>query len=167
VVVFDANMLIALVSPKTSKDDRARLEYLVKTLSDSGTYVGVPTPAYAEFFVDAAQATSPVLHALKKKEALRVLPLDERCAIEAALLTRNALASPGGKRGASRKVWQHIKVDLQIVAIAKANNAAAIYSDDSDLRTQAKTYGLNAFALAELPLPPESRQPDLPFVKGE
>ena len=161
-VIFDANMLIALVSEKTSEDSRARLEYLVKMLTDSGTYVGIPTPAYAEFFVDAEQATSATLAALKKKHAIQILAFDERAAIEAAFITR-AERGPGKKRGGSKKTWQEVKFDRQIIAIAKVNNATAIYSGDSDLRTQARKYGIEAYDLDEIDLPPESKQQKLPL----
>jgi hypothetical protein len=156
-------MLIALVSEKTTEDDRLRLEYLVKTLSEAGTYVGIPTPAYSEFFVDADQATSPVLAVLRKKQAIQILPFDEKAAIEAGLITRLERAA-GKKRAGSRKTWQEIKFDRQILAIAKANNAAAIYSGDGDLRTQARKYGIAAFDIDDLDLPPESKQQKLPLV---
>lgn len=168
-VVFDANMLIALVSERTSADNRARLDHLVKTLSDDGTYVGIPTPAYAEFFVDGDQATSPVLATLRRKHWIQVLPFDERAAIEAAMITRAERGTKTGKRGASKKSWQEVKFDRQIIAIAKVNNASAIYSDDEDLRIQARKYGVDAHELGDLALPPEARQGklDLPKAGGK
>ena len=162
-VIFDANMLVALVSERTSADDKARLDQVVKTLSEDGAYVGIPTPAFAEFFVDADQATSPALAALRRKHWIQVLPFDERAAIEAALITRTERATPVGKRGTSKKTWQQIKVDRQILAIAKVNNASAIYTEDDDLRIQASKLGITAFAIKDIPLPPEARQSKLPL----
>jgi predicted nucleic acid-binding protein len=158
VVVFDANMLIALVSPDTPPEHRSRLNHLVNTLGEARSYVGIPAPAFSEFMVDSEQATSEVLAALRRKQWIRFLPLDEKAAIEAAFIARSVIARSGKKRGASKKTWQQIKVDRQIVAIAKANGADAVYSDDAELRTEARSYGIQAHALIEIPLPPEEKQ---------
>lgn len=159
-------MLIAVVAEDTDPDDRARLDRLIKDLADARSYVGLPTPALAEFLVDAEQATSDIYTTLRRKNAIRVLPFDEKAAFEAAIIAR-AVRQSVPKRGRGAKTGQQVKVDRQIVAIAKSANAEAIYSDDEGLRREAQTFGVPAFALRDLPLPPEARQRPLPFKSTE
>ena len=160
-VIFDTNMLIALVADDTSPDDRARLNGLIKDLSDAKTFVGFPTPALAEFLVDAKQATSEVYSTLRRRNAIRILPFDEKAAVEAALIAR-AVRQSRQRRGAG-KTAQQVKVDRQIVAIAKSSGATHIYSDDGALRNEARTFGILASSLSDIPLPMEARQHPLNF----
>lgn len=53
-----------------------------------------------------------------------------------------------------------MKFDRQIVAIAKANSAAAIYSDDAGLVALAKDEKLKTISVADLEIPPEMAQTD-------
>lgn len=159
-VVFDTNVLIALVSEDTLADDKARLDGLIKDLAGAKTYVGIPTPALAEFLVDAKQATSDIYAVLRRRNSIRILAFDERAAVEAALIARAAQGSKP-KRGARTK--QEVKIDRQIVAVAKVNGATAIYSDDEGLRREAQSLGIQAHAVADIPLPAEALQRPLDF----
>lgn len=160
-VVFDTNMLIALVAEDTSPEDRARLDGLVKELAEAKTYIGIPTPALAEFWVDAEQATSELFKALHRKNTIRFLPFDEKAAFEAALIARSVRESRQAMRGSSTRTAQQVKVDRQIVAIAKVAGAKALYSDDDGLRKEAQSLGIEAFALSEIKLPASARQQPL------
>jgi hypothetical protein len=51
----------------------------------------------------------------------------------------------------------------QIVAIAAVEGARAVYSDDTALRGYAIEAGMEAYQLADLPLPPENPQQALAF----
>ena len=51
-----------------------------------------------------------------------------------------------------------IKFDRQIVAIAKAEGAHSVYSDDDDVHSYAQRAGLKVFRTADLDLPPENPQ---------
>ncbi len=53
-----------------------------------------------------------------------------------------------------------IKFDRQIVAIARANGAAAIYTNDANLTRFASKQHIDTVALWDLTLPPEDRQLD-------
>lgn len=165
-VVFDTNMLIALVAEDTEADDRARLDGLIKQLVEAKTYVGIPTPALAEFMVDAEQATSDIYTTLRRRNAVRILPFDERAAVEAAIIAR-AVRQQRGRRGRGSKTAQQVKIDRQIVAIAKAAGADALYSDDDALRREAQSFGVPAYALTDIPLPAEARQRPLVFSPPE
>ena len=79
-------------------------------------------------------------------------------------MTRAAIAS-GGKKGESSKAsWAKVKYDRQIVAIAKVAQATAIYSDDDDVKSIGKSVGIPVISFAELPLPPEAAQKELPLA---
>ena len=51
-----------------------------------------------------------------------------------------------------------IKFDRQIVAIAKAEGAHTVYSDDKDVHSYASRAGLKAYRTVDLDLPPEDPQ---------
>lgn len=94
----------------------------------------------------------------------RIESFDTRAAIEVAAMTRSAIDSKA-KRGASDSTWAKIKYDRQIVAIAKVNQANLIYSDDRDIRAIATQAGIAVVGLADLQLPPESAQHELPLIR--
>jgi hypothetical protein len=77
-------------------------------------------------------------------------------------MTRSALAT-GSKRGESDQPWSKVKFDRQIVAIARVVQATTIYTDDENLAATAKAVGIQSIGLAELTLPAETAQGQLPF----
>lgn len=163
-VIIDANVLIALVSKKTHPDDLARLEGLLVDVSKTKSHIGIPTPALAEFLVRTDAATQGVFSALERKSAVRVLPFDKKAAYECAQLDR-AAREKGNKRGsATGSAYQKVKVDRQIVAIAKAVGATAIISDDAGLRSVGKDAGLLVRPVCDLPIPESARQHALDLV---
>ena len=52
-VVFDAGILIKLLDPRTSDDQRSKLDYLIARLQKTKTKILIPTPAWSEFYVKA------------------------------------------------------------------------------------------------------------------
>jgi hypothetical protein len=56
-----------------------------------------------------------------------------------------------------------MKFDRQIVAIAKVTGATTINSDNRQLPTFAEQQGLIVVGLADLPMPPAAREPELPL----
>jgi hypothetical protein len=66
-------------------------------------------------------------------------------------------------RGRSYSPWQKVKIDRQIIAIARSEQASRIYSTDEDLRKISNLEGIKAFDLSDMQLPPDKMQPDLPF----
>ena len=63
-----------------------------------------------------------------------------RCAIECADLIKAAKAEGDKKSGVKGK-WQHLKIDYQIVAIAKVYGATMLYTDDKDQAVFARKAG--------------------------
>jgi hypothetical protein len=107
-----------------------------------------------------------IVEQINKLSVFRIEPLDTRAAIEVAAMTRATLDGPSkNKRGAVTAPWTKIKYDRQIVAIAKVARATTIYSDDQDIRgiAEAAAEHIRVIGLADLPLPEETRQGELPF----
>ena len=53
VVVVDANFLVAMVSPKTTSDDKARIAFLLEQIEQARSKLVIPMPAVAEYLVGA------------------------------------------------------------------------------------------------------------------
>ena len=77
-------------------------------------------------------------------------------------MTRTAMAS-GKKKQSPQATWAKLKYDRQIVAIAKVVGASAIYSDDKDIRILAADAGIPVVGIADLELPSEKAQMNLPY----
>jgi hypothetical protein len=172
-VVLDATMLMVLFRPdaggptdskgKPVSDAKERVEYFVKQLEEARAKIIIPTPALSEILVRAgAQASQDIIEEINRSAVFRIESFDTRAAIEVAALTRTAIAE-GDKKARSTAPWDKVKYDRQIVAIAKVAEATAIYSDDKGIRSIAKSVDIPVISFAELPLPPETAQKELPL----
>ena len=83
-----------------------------------------------------------------------------KAAIEAAESQRRALDT-GDKKSGATGTWQKVKVDRQIVAIAKVHGVDELYSDDDDVRRLAESDSVPVKGVADLPLPPVDPQAPL------
>ena len=171
-VVLDATMLMILFRPDAGgptdskgqpvSDAKERVDYFVKQLEAAKTKIIVPTPALSEILVrTGAEASQRIVDEITRSAVFRIEPFDTKAAIEVAAMTRTAIGA--GKKPASSAPWQKVKYDRQIVAIAKVAQATAIYSDDDDIRAIAKSVDIPVISFAELPLPPETAQKELPL----
>lgn len=161
VAAFDNNVLCLLLHPdadvpsdpstgKPVSRAKDRMSYLVEQFREAGSRILIPTPVLAEFLTFAAPDYLAVINSSSHFE---IAPFDQRAAIEVARAIQKAKAGPGKKLGIDAK-WQKIKVDWQIAAIAKIGGAGTLYTTDSDLRTIAAEFKVNAVHVADLPLPP-------------
>lgn len=173
-VVFDTSVLLLTLDPDAGcpldpntnaplEKARERIEYLIATLSAAKETIIIPTPVLSELMVYAGEAGPKWLQFFNETAAFRVASFDQKAAIEAAISIRDSLNRGGLKidaldPGVSRG---KVKFDRQIVAIAKAEGAGAIYSDDDDIVKYARDAGLNAYRTADLDLPPEDPQQSL------
>ena len=115
----------------------------------------IPTPVLAEVLV-AAESGMEVLNDISAFSQFDILPFCERCALELAIATRQALKD-GDKRGGVKDVWQKVKLDMQIVAIAKANGATTLYTTDNAQAAFAKQMGIrHVKSLGDLVLPSQT-----------
>lgn len=173
-VVIDASVLLLLFDPDTDPPlDLAtglpvtrckdRIEFLIKTLSDRGERVLIPAPALSEVLVSLGSKMPEILQAMLNSYAFRIQPFEERAAIEVAFLTDTDLQS--GRRLSPDETKAKVKYDRQIIATAKVSNAHTVYSDDNKLKEKARANGMEAFGVADLPLPPEPPQTKFEFVE--
>ncbi|MCJ2015895.1 hypothetical protein MKK84_00370, partial [Methylobacterium sp. E-065] len=88
----------------------------------------------------------------------RVASFDERAAVEAAVRIAQARQQGRRKGGNPDASKAKIKFDRQIAAIGAVEGATVMYSDDADVRSYAIEAGMEAYSLADLPLPPEDPQ---------
>ena len=159
-VVFDANFLIYFLDPKIKDGvgSNPRIDHLVATIQKTGERIVVPTPALSELLVKAGDAGPKYLEIVARSKFFRVAEFGERAAVEAAALHREAKAG-GNKRGATPEAdWAKVNFDRQIVAIARVVGAKTIYTNDRQLAKHAKSAGIDAFGLDELPAPPAEPQ---------
>ena len=154
-VVFDANFLIFFLDSKIKGGvgSNLRIDHLVATIQKTGDRIIVPTPALSELLVRADAAGPQYLAIIARTKYFRVVEFGQRAAVEAAALTREAIAN-GSKRGATPDSdWAKVKFDRQIVAIARVEGAKSIYTNDLQLATHARVADLEAISLDELPEP--------------
>jgi predicted nucleic acid-binding protein len=175
-VVLDSSFLLLVIydrvavpkDPATGKPyekGRERVEYLIDTLSDAKIPILIPTPVLAEVLVRAGAATAQLLARFKQIPLLKVGNFDERAAVELAQMTGAALKA-SRKKAPSDAPYQKVKLDRQIIAIAKVERATTIYTDDGDLAKLATAERIQAIGLGSLRMPPLKEQPDLPLEGG-
>jgi rRNA-processing protein FCF1 len=173
-VVIDATTLMLLFRsdvPARATDSKGksidyvpeRVTHLVKTVEGSKSRIVIPTPVLSELLAQASR-DPPFLS--PSASADRVMTASSIAARVSNGSTRNTAARSISSRMhcvSSAVARTKIKFDRQIVAIAKVVQATAIYTDDQNLASTAKTVGIPSIGLAELPLPPETAQGQLPF----
>lgn len=165
VALVDANFLVAHASRNISTDDRARINYFFEQAEKKRTKIIIPMPAIAEYLVGADIAALDTLNLLEKKSYIFCAPFDRTSAYECALLDRAALNN--GKKDGVDQPWQKIKIDRQIVAIAKAYSAKLIVSMDTGVQSNAKRVGIPAIDIQGLELPESAKQRVLPLNLGK
>lgn len=170
-VVIDSSVLLLVLDPhakapedpatgKVVESAAERIEYLIENLSADEEQIVIPTPVLSEVLVHAGSAMQAYLETLNSQGAFRIAPFDQKAAVEAALAMRDAIQRGGHRVDAASPdaTKTKIKFDRQIVAIAKAEGAHTIYSDDNDVHNYAKRAGLKVFRTSELERPPEDPQ---------
>ena len=174
VVALDNTVLCLLLHPdahapndpatgKPVDRPKERMELLVAKLAKEGARIVIPAPVLSEFLTFAS---ADYLDEINTSKHFTVSAFDVRAAIEAALTLRKALSAGKGKTLGLNSPWQKVKVDRQIIAIAKVEGAKVIYTTDSDMIALAKDSGIDAVHIADLPLPP-SKTPLLDTAEDE
>ena len=165
-VVFDASVLLFLFDENTRSsvpNAKERVEHLIDRLTAAGEIIIIPTPALSECLVHAGLAGPEYLAIIDKKACFRVVGFDILAAIEAAERTWQARQRGQRKGGNPDIAKAKIKFDRMIVAIAAVEGATAVYTNDVDMVGYAREAGMEAYMLADLPLPPEDRQSAMQF----
>ncbi len=173
-VVLDTSVLLLFLEPgarppldpatgQPLAQAAERVEHLVETLGRDRQTIVIPTPVLSEIMVHAGVAGPKWLQCFNSTTVFRLAPFDQKAAIEAARSIKDSIdrggirvdaADPNASRG-------KVKFDRQIVAIARAEGAEAVYSDDGDVIKYSKNAGLRAYRTADLDLPPEDLQQSL------
>lgn len=162
ILAVDSSALILLINPAANPPDdpeteqpvthaRERVELFLAGLSSADTLI-IPTPVLAEVLVGAEEGGPGLLEAISGLARVKVRPFGERAAIETAMMTREAIAA-GDKRLGSHAPWQKVKVDRQVAAVARAENATRMYADDHNLVKFARKLGMDVFSTWDLPVP--------------
>lgn len=168
-VAIDTSVLLLLLDPAAAPAadpstgnpttrPKERLEYLITQISEAGTRVMVPTPVLAEVLAKAGQAAPQYLKVISGAAKFRVADLDVRAAVELAELERTIWSKAAGQPREAGQTRQKVKVDRQVIAIARVAGATSMLSDDASVRNLATLVGLEAKASWDLPLPPEDPQ---------
>lgn len=155
-ILFDANVLIELSSAETS-EAKERIQGLVSELSLSKTVIGIPAPAWAEYLCGSGALTNALSAALRSLTYVRILPFDDISAYEAALLHQEIMEATGAKKGGSLLAWQQVKIDRQILAIARQYRVSAIYTSDENMIADARLLNIACIRPHDIQLRPVQR----------
>jgi hypothetical protein len=167
-VLLDATAFSLLVNHKAKAPDDPitglpvieagkRFQFLKAQIEKSGNTILIPTPALSEVLVSIDDAAPAAIELLNRSARFKIADFDQRAAIELAAITREAIRI-GDKRAGSPAPWQKVKLDRQIIAIARVNQVERIYSDDRGIKYFAELIGMQVIQTWEMPLPPEDLQ---------
>jgi len=170
-IAFDASFLILAFDEKVAASHSSprldeRMMLFRTEIQKTKTKVLIPTPALSEFLV---RADAGILEYLNNSAFFKIVPFDERAAIEAADMTKAAIRESDKKDPVVAATWAKIKFDRQIVAVAKVEGAHAIYSTDPDVCRHAQRAGIICKGIDDLPKAPDVQQglfehPQIPEV---
>ena len=175
-VVFDTSVLLLALDPGTRSpldpatgnpvhDAQARVDHLIQTLANEKQTIILPTPVISEILVYAGKAGPAWLDYFNTTSVFRIASFDQKAAIEVALSIRDSLDRGGLRIDATDSAVSRgkVKFDRQIVAIAKAQGADTIYSDDADIIHYSKLAKLRALRTTDLEPPPQDPQQSMDF----
>lgn len=152
-IVLDNNALVFLYRPTEHQEiEHQKMQYIFDEAKKNKENFGVPAPVIAEFLIGESNP-------IKRQEFLskfdgklfRVLDFDAKSAIMCALVHDELKKKLQNIDRNTPK--QEVKVDRQVIAIAKANNAKLFICNDKQAVNSAKILGLNALTIADIELP--------------
>lgn len=144
---------------------KERVQGLIAELEKASSKVIVGTPALSEVMVrTGVVAGQGYLKIMRTSKAFRVVPFDEKAAIEVAIMAGHMLA---GADEADLLVGTKakIKYDRQIVAIAHTEGATTFFTDDGNQRRLAQRLGMIVRGISDCLVPTVAAQQDLPWNK--
>lgn len=164
-IAFDSSVFMLVIDPEAKgpidiatgapvANASKRIEYLMREIKSQNQKIIIPTPVLSEvlvYFEEPQEKYTDIL----RQGIFKISPFETKAAIEAAEAMRSALRR-GGIRADSANLDANrtkIKFDRQIVAIAKVQEATAIYTDDEHMRKLATDANLTARRTADIILP--------------
>lgn len=163
-IVLDTSILVAHFNPRTSDARQVRLKGLFLGLEKSRQRALIPTPVLTEFLAKADNAGQKYRDLLAVSKSVQIVPFGERAAVECALMLGKMKTKADRKNEAA--TWAKAKFDWQIAAIAKVEQAKAIYTFDEDIVRLGKTLGIEVLSVDSLPVPAELKQHAIAFPKA-
>ena len=115
----------------------------------------VPTPALSEVLVKAGDAGPQLIEELNSQVVFKIADFDQRAAVESAQINLKLKQSRRQSLSSGSKV--KTKFDVQIIAIAKVNDADIVYSQDSDLKSLGDIASIKVLRVEDLPTPPPTQ----------
>lgn len=164
-IVIDTSVLIFMADPhapapldpdtgKPVPHCRERVEGLLEGLDDAEAVLIVPTPVLSELLICADSRQQELLAAISGKRSVLIASFDPAAALENAQLRRSKKLQRK-VRGETKK---EVSFDLQVLAIARANQADLLLTDDGGLTRRCRQAGTKVMGVGELPLPDGKRQ---------
>lgn len=157
-IVLDNNALVFLYRPAENQEvEHQKMQYIFDNAKKDKAIFGVPAPVVAEFLIGEP---NPV----KRQEFLskfsgklfRVLDFDAKSAIMCAWVHDELKQKIQNIDKNTPR--QGAKIDRQILAIVKANNASLFICNDRQVANWAREIGLNAQTMADIVIPENLQQ---------
>lgn len=161
-VIWDTNILARYFGGRLDKEEKLRMDGLVALMRSKREPIGIPAQVWAEFLDAASEDEMSESQALLKTSAFRFLPYDMRAAVETVDVARAGRAARKSMKGKLRE-RQAVKVDWQIIAVAKVHRARLLLTNDGDMQIEAARSGINCCSIADLEIPDALRQHALEY----
>jgi hypothetical protein len=137
---------------------RARIMAFVARMEKERRKLIIPTPASAELLTIIGPTSADYIRTINRKAVFDVRAFDEIAATELAFLNRDIFASLDGKN--KLVPWQKVKVDRQILAIAKVAQCEHILTEDGPMGNRARLCGIEPMSVCDMPIPDSAKQGD-------
>ena len=158
-VAIDATTLSIMLNPKSRilvDLGRERINGFIARAEKERRKLIIPTPATAELLTAIGPTSADYIRVINRKAVFEVRSFDEVAAMELAFLNRDIFASLDKKN--RLEPWQKIKVDRQIIAIAKVADCEQILTEDDALANRARLCHIEPLKLENLPIPEAAKQ---------
>lgn len=134
-----------------------RIESLIDKIDNERGKVYIPAPCLAEALCYRKSGIG-IIETINCSECLEIVPFDQKAAIELSAIAKSKQKEIKDIRSMYGRTWQQVKVDVQVVAIAKAYGASKLCSDDDPQSNIAALCGLEVVHTWDLPLSPARAQ---------
>lgn len=149
---------------RLNQDDTLRMQGLFIELRRKRESIGIPAQVWAEFIEQAGQAEVDATQNIFRTAAFKFLNYDLRASLETVEVVNTGRSARKNEKGEKRP-RQAVKVDWQIIAIAKAHNARLLITNDVDMASEARRSGLSCLSIRQLQIPEDLRQHQLDLKK--
>ena len=175
-VAIDATTLSILLNPKGKipadpatrqpvEFGRERVLAFIALAEKERRKLIIPTPATAELLTAIGPTSADYIRVINRKAVFEVRSFDEVAAIELAFLNRDVFGSLDQKNGV--EPYQKMKIDRQIIAIAKVAGCDKILTEDGGLGNRARLCEIEPIKIADLPIPDSAKQGELQLEEHE